>query len=66
MVSEGPLLFARGNRFAGTMLREAVIVVRPPGKHDELLVCTRLQKRSFARSGVLCINVGALTDGGAN
>lgn len=51
MVSEGPLLFARGNGFAGTMLGEAVIVVRPPGKHDELLVCTRLQSEALPGRG---------------
>ena len=42
------------------MLREAVIVVSPPGKHDELLVCKRLPSEVFARSEVQCINEGAL------
>lgn len=43
MVSKRSLLLAGRDRLARTMLREAVIMVRPPGKHDELLVCTRLQ-----------------------
>lgn len=42
MVSKGSFLFAGRYRLAGTMLGEAVIVMSPPGKHDGLLVCTRL------------------------
>ena len=63
MVSEGSFLLICRNRFASTMLGEAVIgttfgeaiiVVRPPGKHDELLVCKRLSEGSLApvRGGV--------------
>ena len=47
MVSEGPLLLARRDGFARTMLGEAVIVVRPPGEHDELLICTRLRREAL-------------------
>lgn len=43
MVSEGSLLLACRNGLASTMLGEAIIVVRPPGPHDELSVCKRLQ-----------------------
>lgn len=43
MVSEGSLLLACRNRLASTMLGEAVIMVRPPGPHDELSVCKRRQ-----------------------
>lgn len=43
MLSERSFLLARRDRLAGTMLGEAVIMVGPPGKHDELLVCKRLQ-----------------------
>ncbi len=46
------------------MLGEAVVVVRPPGKHDELLPCKRLSEGSLARSEVLCINEVALMDDG--
>ena len=44
------------------MLGEAVIVVGPPGKHDELLVCKRLQRETLPGRGVLEINEGALMD----
>lgn len=63
MLSERPLLLARGDGLAGTVLGEALVVVRPPGPHDELL--GGLQKssgRSLARSEVGCVNEGALME----
>ena len=55
LVSERSLLPARRHGFAGTMLGEAVIVVRPPGKHVELRICTKLQREALPgrRCGVL-------------
>ena len=47
MVSERPLLLARRDRLASTMLGEALVVVRPPGPHDELLVCKSLQSEAL-------------------
>lgn len=47
MVSERPLLLASRDGLAGTMLGEAIIVVCPPGKHDELLVLKRLQREAL-------------------
>ena len=44
------------------MLGEAVIVVNPPGKHDEASGLHKASERRFARSEVQCINEGALMD----
>ena len=48
MVSKRSLLPARSllacrDGLASTMLGEAVILMRPPGPHCELLICKRLQ-----------------------
>lgn len=43
------------------MLGEAVIVVNPPGKHDEAASgLHKASERRFARSEVQCVNEGAL------
>ena len=55
LVSERSLLPARRHGLARTMLGEAVIVVGPPGKHVERLICARLQREALPgrRCGVL-------------
>ena len=55
-----------GEAVIGTTLGEAIIVVRPPGKHDELPVCKRLQSEALPRSEVVWINEVALMDEGRN
>lgn len=56
MISERPLLLATRDRLAGTMLGEAIVVVRPPGKHDELRVCKRLQREALP-GGRCCVSM---------
>ena len=51
-----------GEAVIGTTFGEAIIVVRPPGKHDELLVCKRPQSEALPRSEVVWINEVALMD----
>ena len=55
-----------GEAVIGTTLGEAIVVVCPPGKHDELLVCKRLQSEALPRSEVLWTNEVALINDGRN